>query len=458
MNELKVGLFALATLVAVVYMSLKVTSTQSGFGDYIDYRTIVEDASGIFPKTSIKVAGITAGRIKNIELQGNQALITFQVLTKVKVTEGSKLRIKSVGFLGDKYLEILINYQNDVRLKEMELIESESKGGLENLAKDASELLKDVREVVLSVKNSLSPKGEKPPLEEIMKDIRETVNNTKKITASLKNVITGNEKKLNSMISNLESFSKNLNDQLDKTKADSTLSELHQILASVKDTTNDLNALMADLRNGKGTLGKLLVEEEIADEVRETLAGVKKIVTKVDSVRTELSLFTGVDTEHGGTTDAQLILFPSPERFYQLGIVTSKIGPTKEKETVTSVNGGTETTEIRKETDKDTYRFNVQLGRRVHNWSFRGGLIESSGGVGIDYDISSLGTRFSAEAFDYRKNIGVNFRLSSEVHLWNVFYGRLVAEDIAEDLRSFTISGGLRFTDEDLKGLLGFFI
>ena len=77
MNEFKVGLLAIFTIASLVAMSLKITSNQSGFGQYVTYRTIVKDASGIFPKTPIKVAGISAGRIASIELQGNNALITF---------------------------------------------------------------------------------------------------------------------------------------------------------------------------------------------------------------------------------------------------------------------------------------------------------------------------------------------------------------------------------------------
>ena len=88
-------------------MSLKVTSNQSGFGDYVTYRTIIKDAAGIFPKTPIRVAGINAGRIKNIELSGT-ALVTFEILEHVKVRKNAQLRIKSVGFLGDKYLDIIL--------------------------------------------------------------------------------------------------------------------------------------------------------------------------------------------------------------------------------------------------------------------------------------------------------------------------------------------------------------
>ena len=117
MNEFKVGLLAIATIIAVVVMSLKVTSNQSGFGQYVTYRTIVKDASGIFPKTPIKVAGINAGRIASIELQGNTALITFEILKQIQVTKNSKLRIKSVGFLGDKYIEIFVGDSRELLSK-----------------------------------------------------------------------------------------------------------------------------------------------------------------------------------------------------------------------------------------------------------------------------------------------------------------------------------------------------
>jgi len=68
LNPLKVGLLTLAAIASIVVMSLKITQNQSGFGKHIQYQTILDDASGIFEKTPIKVAGINAGKIKSIEL------------------------------------------------------------------------------------------------------------------------------------------------------------------------------------------------------------------------------------------------------------------------------------------------------------------------------------------------------------------------------------------------------
>lgn len=440
---------AIATIVAVTFMSIKVTTNQSGFGDYITYRTILKDATGIFPKTPIRVAGINAGRIKLIELQGNNALITFEVLKEIQVTDDSRLRIKSVGFLGDKYLEIALG-RSSVILEPMGFLIAEEGGGMEDLLADAGEVLKDVKAMSGSFRDVFAPENQDNPMKKI-------VDNLEALTANLNDAIVTNKDKLATLVDNLEKMSQSLAEETNRDIDDSSLSKLRDILTSTQKLTEDLQLLTQDIRQGKGTIGKLLVEDEIADEVRQTLAGVQRIVSRVDSLRSEIVVFTGANTRTGGRTEAYMKIFPSPERYYLLGVSTSKFGV--ESETIrTTIANGAESTRIEKEQDKDTYRFNLQLGRRVHQWGFRGGLIDSTGGVGVDYYIPKYGMRLTSEVFDYRKDVGVNLRLGAEFQLWNVIYGKVTGEDLAEETRSGTVSAGLRFTDEDLKGLIGLFL
>ncbi len=455
MNEFKVGLLAIATIVAVAFMSFKITSGQSGFGQYVTYRTIVKDASGIFPKTPIKVAGIAAGRINSIELQGNTALITFEILKQIQVTKNSKLRIKSVGFLGDKYIEIFIGDSPEL-LKKFDFIDSEEAAGIETLVKDTSEILLDVKQIVRSLKDSIAPEGQISPIKKILADVHTTVENTKEATLSLKRIMQGNEEKINALVDNLENFSYELAYNMDKGNPDAAISDLKRIMGNADKLTKDLSDIVADVKRGKGTMGKLLVEEEIADQVKDTLSSVQKIVGKADAIRTELSVFTGANTDGAGESEVALRIFPSPERFYHLGLTTSEIGPDTETITETTTNGNTVTTN-KKERERDTFRFNVQVGRRVQDFAFRGGLIESTGGLGIDYYFQPLGTKFTTEVFDYDKDRGPNIRVTTEAQLWNVLYGRISGNDLARKERSATVSAGLRFNDEDLKGLMGFF-
>src|SRR5690606_9151718 len=106
----------------------------------------------------------------------------------------SKLRIKTVGFLGDKYLEISVG-KSEERLDSMGFLIAEEAGGMENLVKDAAEVLQDVKVIVKSVKDSLAPQGERSPMKKIIENVDEMVLNARDATASLNRILGGNEKK-----------------------------------------------------------------------------------------------------------------------------------------------------------------------------------------------------------------------------------------------------------------------
>lgn len=456
MNEFKVGLMALASMIAVVVMSLVVTSNQSGFGAYNEYYTTISDASGIFPKTPIKVAGINAGRIKDIELTGNKAKITFEVLDRVKITKGSVLKIRSVGFLGDKYLEIYIA-NNDELLEDGSPLLAEEKAGIETLLKDASEVMQDVKVLIGSIKESFVPEGGEPAMKQIVSDVKETMKNTRELTGQLKELMGRNDEKLQNIINNLEDFTSQLAYQTDANEPGSTVADVKEILKKTDGMMADLQDIVQNIKDGKGTVGKLLVEEEIADEVKSTLSSVQKVIGRVDSIRTQLSVYTGANTGTGQTdTTAELRIFPSPGRFYLIGVTTSEFGPERRKITETTV-GGTTTIEDEKVRKYNDTLLNLQLGRRIDNWTFRGGLIDSYGGLAVDYNFDDWNTVTSLEVFDYRDGIGPNIRLALDFQLWSVIYGKIEGEDLINDA-GMTYSLGLKFNDEDIKGLVGIFL
>ena len=456
MDTFKVGLMVLASLIAVTYMSLQVTSNQSGFGDYVTYRAVANDASGIYTKASIRIAGVSAGRVVDIRLVGNHALITFEILKEIVVPKDSRLRIKSVGLLGDKYLEILVG-SSEEQLPEKSFIPVDEGGGLANLVNDLSEVLVDVKKVVAEVKQSIVPDDGSRPVSDIIVGVRKAVQDMQQAVQVVRDVAVNNREALEGIVTNLEDFAADLRYQVDAGNQDSAMTDVKNILANVEDMTADLKKVVFDIKNGKGTVGKFLREDKIADEVTETLAGVNKLVNRVNMIKTEVEMFSGSNTSFGAETHASLKVYPSPERFYLLGLVTSEFGVSKEKRIVTKVNG-VETVTDEAVRDKDTYRFNFQMGRQFNNWTFRGGLIESTGGLGLDYQLQKWNQKFGLEVFDYREDIGANIRLASEIQLWNIVYGRVAIEEITNDSQSTTFSVGLRFADEDIKGLLGFFL
>lgn len=455
MNPLKVGLLALGAIIAVTAVSLKITANQSGFGDYVTYTTVLKDASGIVEKSSIKVAGINAGRIKSIELQGSEALVTFEMLDKIKLTKNSVLKIKSVGFLGDKFLDVNLGDQNAERLTEGAMVPSKGGEGFEELAKDASEVMKEVKEIAQTVKESLRDENGENQMKKIVANVNE-------LTASLKRLTTGNEEKINKIVEDISAISQQLAFETDRYQHDSLMSDLSKIgpiLDKADAAVGDLKVIIADLKEGKGTVGKLLRDDAVVDQVSQTLSSVNRLVNRINNIEADVSLFTGMNTNGGSVTQFNLDIFPAPERFFRIGVVNQDFGTQVEDETTTytSTNGGAESKTRTRKIDDSAYKFNLQIGRRIQRFGVRAGLIESKGGVGLDYHFPDWGVRTGLEVFDYQENVGPQVRLIGEVKLWNVLFTRITGEDLASSYghRAATLSVGLRFSDQDLAALLG---
>jgi phospholipid/cholesterol/gamma-HCH transport system substrate-binding protein len=458
LNPLKVGLLTLAAMASIVVMSLKITSNKSGFGEYVTYKTILDDASGIFEKSSIKVAGINAGRIKKIQLNGAQgALVTFEMLEDVKLTENSRLKIKSVGFLGDKYLDIILGDQSGERLPANSFIKSEAGAGFEELSKDAGEVLKEVKEIAKTIKESLRDDQGKNMVKEIIANIHD-------ITGSLKRLSSGNEDKINQIIDEVKAISEQMAFETDRGQKDSLMSDLSKmgpILDKADSAVSDLKVIIADLKDGKGTVGKLLRDDAVVDQVSQTLSSVNRLVNRINNIEADIGLSTGANTRLGTDTRFDMDIYPAPERFFRLGIVTNEFGPQNETETDTYTrvdNGATVRSNTRK-INRSDFKFNFQIGRRIQRFGLRAGLIESTGGVGLDYFFPDWGIRTGMELFDYQKDAGPNLRLVTEVKLWNVLFARVSGEDLVSKsgAQSATFSLGLRFSDQDLAALVGIF-
>ena len=458
MNPLKVGLLTLAALASVVIMSLKITTNKSGFGNYVTYKTVLKDASGIFEKSSIKVAGINAGRIKSIELNGaDGALLTFEMLEGIKITNNSRMKIKSVGFLGDKYLDIILGDQSAEKLPPESFVLVEGGEGFEELSKDAGEVLKEVKEIAKTIKESLRDEQGRNMLKDIIANIHD-------ITGSLKRLSSGNEDKINQIVDEVKAISEQLAFETDRYQKGSLMGDLSKIgpiLDKADASVSDLKTIIADLKDGKGTIGKLLRDDAVVDQVSQTLSSVNRLVNRINNIEADIGLSTGANTRNGTDTRFDLDIYPAPERFFRLGVVTNEFGPQTQSETdtYTSTDGGAEVHKYSRKVDHSKFKFNFQIGRRIQRFGLRAGLIESTGGVGLDYFFPDWGVRTGVELFDYQKDAGPNLRLMTEIKLWNVLFARIAGEDLVSKSKSqsATFSLGLRFSDQDLAALIGIF-
>ncbi len=104
--ELIVGIFVLAGILCLGYMSVKLAKMEV-FGDNgYELYAIFADAGGLKKGSSVLIAGMEVGRVKSITMKDYEAKITITLPHSLEIQEDAIASIKTRGLIGEKYLAI----------------------------------------------------------------------------------------------------------------------------------------------------------------------------------------------------------------------------------------------------------------------------------------------------------------------------------------------------------------
>lgn len=119
--ELVVGIFVLAGILCLGYMSVKLAKKEIFNDDGYELYAIFTDAGGLKTGSSVSIAGMQVGRVKSITMEDYEAKITITLPSSLKIQEDAIATIKTRGLIGEKFLSIAPG-GSDITLKAGERI------------------------------------------------------------------------------------------------------------------------------------------------------------------------------------------------------------------------------------------------------------------------------------------------------------------------------------------------
>jgi|Deesub1362A_J573_1020465.scaffolds.fasta_scaffold00077_89 phospholipid/cholesterol/gamma-HCH transport system substrate-binding protein len=480
--ELVVGIFALAVLAILSFMTFKVGDfTWRGKQGYIVY-AYFKNTAGLDEKTKVKIAGVDAGTIEKIELADGMAKVTIRLYPSVKIYSDAVAFIRSSGLLGDKFLEIKVGSEKPY-LKEGDTIKN-----IEELV-DVDDLIRNLSNVSLNLVDFIAELN-KTELKDAMK---ETILNLKDITRDLKGSISENREKLKAILDRVDSITASLEELIEKNKGpvtntfanleefssslrsngptlvsnlnkavkelkdmiEKTRPELESIAENTRSTMDSLSAITNKIESGEGTLGKLLTDDKLYNSLTRAAEGVDKTISSIQRFRTYITFKADYLTRlKEGKGYFYVTLQPRKDKYYILGIVGDPIGKIDVTETTT--NGTT----VRKETVEEDIEFTAQFAKRFKDTTLRVGLTENTFGVGADHFMFNDKLKLTLDAWDFGKDEQgadhPHIRIGADYFLFkNVFISGGVDNILNSNRQGVYIGGGVRFEDEDFKYLFG---
>ncbi len=511
-NEAKVGFLVLLFSLGFAFLILTFGEVPLFRPAVKTYRAYFDNVAGLSVGAEVRVAGIKSGKVRSVSLRDGKVEVVIELDKDITLYKDAQAEIGTLGLMGDKYLSVypgtpkagvlkegqaiskVLGYADtDLLIKQMTDASTAIRLMVENFQLILSENREDIRKVVqnlemlthnlnlIALENRDALKGAihninllaynlnrtlpqtiesidrlAKNLEAITSenrhDIRETVMNIRQLSGDLKATLP-------ELSRNLNELSRNLNAVVMENRQDirTTTANLSELTRSLKESSEKLNSILAQVERGEGTLGKLVKDEELYKNIT---AGTRAL-GKVGDLAERTNLYIGFRGElyRGGDSKGVLTvkLQPDNEKYYLLEVVGDSRGRVYKEEIIP--NQWIVKREFKPEITLQYARVFPLFGKEL---VLRGGLKESTGGIGADFiysdrlafttDLWDFGRKDRPQDKDLKPNLqaGVNYKVNGPLYL------RFGGDDLLNaKLRGIFGGVGLMFTDNDLKYLLG---
>lgn len=443
-SETRVGAFAALILGLFVITTLKIGegSTFSCDRGY-DVHVNLHSAMGLNEKTPVELAGISVGFVKSVELgaDGRSAEATIRIRRgDVRLPEGTKATVKSRGFLGDSFIDLIPGDPAAPAIpKGGELAFERSSGDFTDVVGQFGEIASDVKEITTAMKTMIV--GENAP-------VQRGVNNLDRFADIMRQLVEQNQRNVDTIAHNFADLSQSLRALVAQARPD------------VEESMSRIASITRKIDEGNGTIGQLVNNPEpakkitdAADALSDTLGGFRRMQAEI-----------GYHSEYLSATKnfkhyVHLNLRPRPDEALMLEFVEDRdASPDRASRTTTITSGGTTST-VTTDTatiQQNKFRLSAQLAKKFYDFTVRGGLIESRGGIGLDYEKGPL--KMSVSAFDMGTKNGQKPHLKfwGTYHLTPALYFMGGADDPMNPAQKtdWFVGAGIQFVDEDLKSIL----
>lgn len=267
LENFKVGLTVLIGL-----MAFAVILTIVGQEDFLFDRTyrlkiFVENVEGLAKGSMVSLGGLKIGKVEELQFGTKNGKNGVDVIFRVqknrmdRITTNSSATVKTVGLLGDKFIDISIGQVGEPSLAEYSYIELKPGFDMNMVYNDLKSNLKTFSETSVSIKNLADAiRGGDGTIGKLMKD-PSFYNNLCSVTNEAGKVFSA----INS--------DKGL---IGKALHDETLYN------DAKEVAKNLKDLTSSISSGKGALGKLIKEDSLYTNLNTISSRINKVLSKAE--------------------------------------------------------------------------------------------------------------------------------------------------------------------------------
>ena len=245
------------------------------------------EVGGLQSSDLVFINGVERGRVASVDLDGSGVVVEMGVKEGVFIPDDSGVALTSVGIMGERFVAITKGTSSR-GVARGDTLEGRFMMGLSEVMGSAGRVMTDLAETSRNLRDIMESFSSEGTLQSGIEDLSAA-------RANLRANTDDNQPKLAKAIQAIERVSTRLDSLTEKHYAslDSSLASIGRTGQSIETavqnlskSSEDLREITRRLREGEGTMGKLLADDELIDRLNTT-------ILKLDSLITDIKLRPG---------------------------------------------------------------------------------------------------------------------------------------------------------------------
>lgn len=306
-KEIKIGIFTLLTLGVVIWGYLFVVGNNI-LADNNTFHCYYNNVKDLTVASQVMVNGYEVGAVTKIQLSPedvSRIRVEFDVKSEIKIPKTATAHLKSMNPISGKFIDLEFDKMcsGDDCLQSGGELQGSALGLISSMVgtDEVSEYSSVIGKSLNSTIGKLGDPNSDAPLDASIRNLEIITQNLTKVTSNLNSVLynskddlkatfqnmasissnlDANNEKITSMISNLNTASRQfaevkLSETVNKTnttidQATASLAEIQKTMEDAQKSVANLNEIMAKVNSGDGTLARLINDNTLYDNMEKT--------------------------------------------------------------------------------------------------------------------------------------------------------------------------------------------
>ncbi|WP_088340942.1 MlaD family protein [Robiginitalea sediminis] len=270
-REFKTGIIVIGGILLFI-LGFSYLKSSPLFDDSKTFYAVYSHVGGLQPGTQVSINGFSVGKVNDIRFkdESGQLVVTFSVNKSFEFSSNSIAELYDTGIIGGKGIQIQPVFDGAPTAKSGDTLQAATRPGLTELVQQKLTPLQMKVEGAVSNADSLLVNVNEVLDPTTKKNLREAISGLNTLVATFQgsadklNTLLGeNQTQLDSSLKNIDQITRNFA-RISDTLADAGLGET---VARLETTLASLDALMARLESGEGSMGKLMKDEALYDNL-----------------------------------------------------------------------------------------------------------------------------------------------------------------------------------------------